>query len=222
MQAALVNAGLAPSSTLSFIQGLATSCIAFFAIVNARLVRRLGARNSGIVGCLLFSSGQILSGFAVNNVGGLFVTAGVMMGVGLSLLFMVSHRLLLRMDLAIHSTAISLKTDPPTPSPKPGHIHHARSIFCKTSRPREWDHLLLWRVWGCRFIVHARCSCSQIWTRMDVQDQRIHYARSDVTHDAFVEREECSDESAGVASVVSWNNCSLLKDHVGTGDRAVP
>lgn len=89
MQASLANDHLAPTSTLSFIQGLATSFISILAIVNARLVRRLGARNTGLVGALLFAGGQILSGWSSRSVGGLFMTAGVMMGVGLSLLFMV-------------------------------------------------------------------------------------------------------------------------------------
>lgn len=89
MQASLANDHLAPTSTLSFIQGLATSFISVLAIVNARLIRRLGARNTGLVGTALFAGGQILSGWSARSVSGLFMTAGVMMGVGLSLLFMV-------------------------------------------------------------------------------------------------------------------------------------
>jgi MFS family permease len=43
----------------------------------------------GVVGVLFMGLGQILASFSTHNIAGLFVTAGVMMGVGVSQCFMV-------------------------------------------------------------------------------------------------------------------------------------
>lgn len=81
-QAALVRVGLSSSSTLAFVGSLAAACISFFGILNARIIRKLGTRWSASVGIFLLGLGEVLSGFTTNNVGGLFVTAGVLMGAG--------------------------------------------------------------------------------------------------------------------------------------------
>lgn len=47
MQAALVEEGLAPATSLSFVGSLAVFFIAFLALINARIIRALGARNTG-------------------------------------------------------------------------------------------------------------------------------------------------------------------------------
>lgn len=83
LQAALVKEGVSSSSTLAFVGSLAVACISFLGIINARLIRRLGARVCAVLGIVLLSMGEILSGFALNNIGGLFVTAGAVMGMGI-------------------------------------------------------------------------------------------------------------------------------------------
>ncbi|KAJ5721969.1 hypothetical protein N7488_000004 [Penicillium malachiteum] len=88
-QAALVRDGLAASSTLAFVGSLAAACISFFGILNARVIRKLGTRVSALVGIFLLGLGEVLSGFTTSYIGGLFVTAGVVMGAGTSLCFMV-------------------------------------------------------------------------------------------------------------------------------------
>ncbi|KAJ9205269.1 putative monocarboxylate transporter [Paecilomyces variotii] len=88
-QAALVERGLSSPSTLSFVGSLTTACISFLAVLNARVIRKLGSRITALLGVLLVGLGEILSGFATENIGGLFMTSGVITGIGTSLCFMV-------------------------------------------------------------------------------------------------------------------------------------
>ncbi|MCJ1396541.1 hypothetical protein MMC18_009432 [Xylographa bjoerkii] len=89
IQAALISQKLSSPSTLSFVGSLTAACISALALVNARVIRLLGARNTALLGICFLALGEILSGFSTHNIGGLFVTAGVIMGVGTSLCFMV-------------------------------------------------------------------------------------------------------------------------------------
>lgn len=81
-QAALVEQGVSSASTLAFVGSLTTACISFFAVFNARVIRKLGTRLSGILGISLFGLGEILAGFTAKNVAGLFVAIGLVMGLG--------------------------------------------------------------------------------------------------------------------------------------------
>lgn len=83
IQDALVADNVAKASTLAFVGSLAMACNAAFAILSSRLVRALGARKLAVIGIVLMSMAQFLSGFAHRSVGGLFVTAGFLMGYGL-------------------------------------------------------------------------------------------------------------------------------------------
>ncbi|KGO43192.1 Major facilitator superfamily domain, general substrate transporter [Penicillium expansum] len=89
LQAALVKEGVSSSSTLAFVGSLATACISFLGILNARIIRKLGTRISAMVGVFFLGLGEVLSGFSAMNIGGLFATAGIVMGIGISLCFMV-------------------------------------------------------------------------------------------------------------------------------------
>ena len=82
MQAALFKQGLSSPSNLSWIGSLAFAFIAFLAILNARLIQLLGARRTAFCGISTLALGQILSGFLTHNIAGLFVTAGVLSGIG--------------------------------------------------------------------------------------------------------------------------------------------
>jgi hypothetical protein len=82
IQAALVEQKLSSPSTISFVGSLTCASISVLALVNARLIRRIGARNTALLGVGFLGSGEILSGFTTRNVGGLFFTAGVVMGLG--------------------------------------------------------------------------------------------------------------------------------------------
>ena len=82
IQSALVHDKLASPATLSLVGSLAMACVAIFAVLNARLIRAIGTRALGIIGVIFLSTGQILSGFAVHSVPGLFITNGVVLGIG--------------------------------------------------------------------------------------------------------------------------------------------
>jgi hypothetical protein len=91
IQLRLVQDKLSSASTLSFIGGLSSACISAFATLNSNLVRRFGVRNCALVGSVLVSFAQIFSGWTTKNLGGMFVCSGLMMGTGMSILFMVSR-----------------------------------------------------------------------------------------------------------------------------------
>jgi hypothetical protein len=83
IQAALVNSGLSTASTLSFVGSLMPACISFLGVLNASIIRKFGARAAAVLGVSFFGAGEILSSFTIHNIGGMFVTAGVIMGIGL-------------------------------------------------------------------------------------------------------------------------------------------
>ncbi|KAI1329164.1 major facilitator superfamily transporter [Xylariaceae sp. FL0255] len=87
MQNALVKNGLATPAVLSFVGALPPTLLAAVATVNYRIQRAIGLRYTGILGISLISAGQILAGFSVRNTAGLFVTEGVLTGLGLGLCF---------------------------------------------------------------------------------------------------------------------------------------
>jgi hypothetical protein len=81
VQAALVKQKLSTPASLSFVGSLTAACISFFALVNARIIRWVGGRSTALMGVGLLGLGEILSGFSTKNVGALFFTAGLVMGV---------------------------------------------------------------------------------------------------------------------------------------------
>lgn len=88
VQGALVEKGLSTPATLSFVGSLAVSLISFLAILNARIIRAIGAQRTAMLGILFVGASEILSSFAVVSVAGLFITSGVTLGLGTSLCFM--------------------------------------------------------------------------------------------------------------------------------------
>ncbi|WDK19555.1 major facilitator superfamily transporter [Colletotrichum graminicola] len=89
IQSALIEDGLGTPAVLSFVGSLATVLISALAIVNSRVMRRIGPRNTGLVGITLLGVSELLSSFAVTNVGALFATSGIITGLGTSLCFSV-------------------------------------------------------------------------------------------------------------------------------------
>lgn len=83
MQGALVERGLSSPSTLSFVGSLSAALMSALAIVNGRVVRRLGSRRTALLGVVLLGAAELMSSFAVTNVAGLFVTSGVVLGLGM-------------------------------------------------------------------------------------------------------------------------------------------
>lgn len=89
MQAALVEEKGYQPATLSFVGSMVPALGATLAIPNATLIRKLGARITALAGMFLLGIGSILAGFAVNSIPGLFMTWGLVCGIGASLCFMV-------------------------------------------------------------------------------------------------------------------------------------
>lgn len=55
------------------------ACNAILAIISARVLRSLGSQRTAFCGISFLAGGEVLAGFSVHDVGGLFVTAGVIM-----------------------------------------------------------------------------------------------------------------------------------------------
>ncbi|EHK18641.1 uncharacterized protein TRIVIDRAFT_51049 [Trichoderma virens Gv29-8] len=89
MQTALVADGLADPAVLSFVGSLQAALISALAIANSMLVRKTGVRAAAMLGAACMGGSEILSSFTVKNVGALFFTSGVVMGIGVSLCFAV-------------------------------------------------------------------------------------------------------------------------------------
>lgn len=82
IQGALVNEGLSTPAVLSFVGALGPTLLAAVAILNSRLMRMIGVRYTGMLGVFLIGLAEILAGFAVKSVPGLFLTEGVLLGLG--------------------------------------------------------------------------------------------------------------------------------------------
>ncbi|CAM1510375.1 Fc.00g007100.m01.CDS01 [Cosmosporella sp. VM-42] len=91
MQTALVEDGLSTPATLSFIGSLDAALISALAIVNSRFMRILGMRWTAVLGVSIMGGSEILSSFAVKNIGALFFTSGVLMGIGISFISVVVY-----------------------------------------------------------------------------------------------------------------------------------
>lgn len=66
------------------------AAIAAFALINARIVRVLGARLTAMLGVFLMGIGEFAASFNTKSIGGMFGTESILMGVGVSLCFMVT------------------------------------------------------------------------------------------------------------------------------------
>jgi hypothetical protein len=82
IQAALVEQKLAAPAALSFVGSLTPTFIPIMALINARIIRAIGARNTGVIGMTFLGLGGILAGFATHDLKYLFLTAGVLSGIG--------------------------------------------------------------------------------------------------------------------------------------------
>lgn len=87
MQSALVEKGLGSASTLSFVGSIPATLISVMAMVNSRIIRWIGTRWTAVTGISIICVAQILAGFTTESIPGLYITAGVMLGVGMSLCF---------------------------------------------------------------------------------------------------------------------------------------
>lgn len=129
IQAQLVEDGLGTASTVAWIGSFCAACISIFAIATANITRRIGYKATFTIGVVSLGLGEILSGWAARSVGGLFVTAGLVMGIGFSCIYYVN---------------------PTSESPAPlltstAMLDPSLSVLCPPPRPRHRHRLL--RLW---------------------------------------------------------------------------
>lgn len=95
LQVALLETTLrnSSSSTVSFIGSLGIALSCALGIFTIRLARTIGARWTSLIGILLYSLSNIVSAWAVSNVGGLFVACGFTYGIGACMMYTMSNSL---------------------------------------------------------------------------------------------------------------------------------
>lgn len=88
-QAYLSRRNVASDSTLAFVGSTAIACVGGCAILSTHVIRHFGTRNAAILASTLMTLGQLLSSWSTKSLAGLFITNGLILGMGCSLGFMV-------------------------------------------------------------------------------------------------------------------------------------
>ena len=81
------------TTSLSFVGSLSIALTVALGLGCVRVSQWIGARYSMLLGILILGSGIFFSSFTVDNLCGLFVTAGVLVGLGTSLTYTMSNSL---------------------------------------------------------------------------------------------------------------------------------
>ncbi|KAI8954120.1 major facilitator superfamily transporter [Xylaria longipes] len=110
IQGALVEAGLSSPATLSFVGALGPTLLAAVATLNSRIMRIIGVRYTGMLGVSLIGLAQILAGFAVKSVPGLFITNGVVLGLGFGEFKLVDMALLIVVIVLLRQFQVTSST----------------------------------------------------------------------------------------------------------------
>ena len=79
--------------TLSFVGSLALACIVAFGMLSVRVMKTFGIRYTCLVAVVLLGLGPIFTSFTLDNLGGLFCTAGALVGITSSILYTASNSL---------------------------------------------------------------------------------------------------------------------------------
>src|SRR5690242_5307900 len=79
--------------TITFVGSLYMACMVAFGIASIRVMRSFGIRRTGIVATMVFGLGLIATSFTLEHVGGLFCVAGLLVGIGTSLLYTATNSL---------------------------------------------------------------------------------------------------------------------------------
>lgn len=96
LQTALLQTHLgATTSTfaLSFVGSLGIALCVALGVVSNRLLQLIGSKWASLLGIILLSASPLLASVTTNNLGGLFVTAGVLSGIGGSLIYTLTNNL---------------------------------------------------------------------------------------------------------------------------------
>lgn len=79
--------------TITFVGSLSIACIAAFSLASIRILAALGSRNASSIAVILYGLGPILTSFTLDNIGGLFVTSGALVGIAASISFTATNTL---------------------------------------------------------------------------------------------------------------------------------
>ncbi|PSK34851.1 Riboflavin transporter MCH5 [Elsinoe australis] len=95
LQTALLTSTMAnvPASTVSFVGSLCLACGVAFGLLATRMARSFGTRPTAMAGVTLISAGLVSAGFCTTNIPGMFVSIGVIAGVGMSLVYTITNLL---------------------------------------------------------------------------------------------------------------------------------
>jgi hypothetical protein len=158
IQAKLEQQGVGSSSTLAFVGSMSSAALSIFAIPNAALIRKYGARKVLIAGGLITGLGEIIASWAVHSIPGLFISYGLFTGVGYSMIYLVSRAWLHGSHCARASRRVVGPVYPlngPTRQPPgcPTHSHPAvqrppGAILCPQARSRLWTRAVRGRARG--------------------------------------------------------------------------
>ena len=81
------------TTSLSFVGSLSIALCVGLGLVCVRLSQMVGSRFIMLLGVVIMGVGSLLSSFTVSNLGGLFATAGISVGLGSSLTYTMSNTL---------------------------------------------------------------------------------------------------------------------------------
>lgn len=99
IQAALLEENVSDSVNLMFVGCLSVGLVCALAIVYGKVMRTLGTRRTAMLGILLMSISGAISSVVYKNIGALFVTYGILMGLGMGLTFTVGFSPRTRIDV---------------------------------------------------------------------------------------------------------------------------
>ncbi|KAH6880834.1 putative monocarboxylate transporter [Thelonectria olida] len=88
VQLHLVEARLASVSTLSFVGSVGAAISPLTGMIVARIIKRIGYRATAVVGSVLLGLGEFTAGWSTKSVLAMFITQGVVFGIGAALLFL--------------------------------------------------------------------------------------------------------------------------------------
>lgn len=77
--------------TISFVGSLYMACMVAFGIASVKLMKAFGVRRMCVIAIVLFGLAPILISFTLDNIGGLFCTAGVLVGFSSSILYTATN-----------------------------------------------------------------------------------------------------------------------------------
>lgn len=90
LQADLARKSGMSLTTLTFVGSLATSFMTSICVFVGKSIRKFGYRKTAIAGAILMGLGEFASSWVTHNLGALFVTHGIVFGVGGGLTILVS------------------------------------------------------------------------------------------------------------------------------------